>query len=179
MLLDPASIEAPRLQFRFLTRDDAPAWEEFLSHREAVKLFPPFDDVKQFSIDWMDRALNRYNNEGLGLYALIEKSSGAFVGQCGFLKQEVDGVLETEIGYHLMPRFWKYGFATEAAMACRDYAFRNKLADSIISIIDKRNQPSIRVAMRNGMKPDKETVWRTIPVFIYRITYEQWMQLNR
>lgn len=114
MLLDPALIEAPRLQFRFLTRDDAPAWEEFLSHREAVKLFPPFDDVKKFSIDWMERALNRYKNEGLGLYALIEKSSGAFVGQCGFLKQEVDGVLETEIGYHLMPRFWKNGFATEA-----------------------------------------------------------------
>ncbi len=179
MLLDPALIEAPRLRFRFLTRDDAPAWEEFLSYDEAVKLFPPFDDVKQFSIDWMERALNRYNNEGLGLYALIEKSSGAFVGQCGFLKQEVDGVLETEIGYHLIPRVWKSGFATEAAMACRDYAFRNNLADSVISIIDKRNQPSIQVATRNGMKPDKETVWRTIPVFIYRITKEQWLQLNR
>jgi RimJ/RimL family protein N-acetyltransferase len=179
MLRDPALIEAPRLRFRFLSRDDAPAWEEFLSYREAVKYFPPFDEVKQFSIDWMERALTRYHSEGLGLYALIEKSSGAFVGQCGFVKQEVDGALETEIGYHLIPRFWKYGFATEAAMACRNYAFRNNLADSIISIIDKRNQPSIQVAMRNGMKPDKETVWRSIPVFIYRITKEQWLRLNR
>lgn len=178
MQIDPAQIEAPRLRFRLLTPDDAEPWEEFLRHDEAVKFLPPFNDVKQAAKDWMARAENRYRNEGSGLYALIEKSTGTLIGQCGFLRQEVDGVLETEIGYHLIPGFWHRGFATEAATACRDFAFRNHLADFIISIIDVRNTPSVKVAMRNGMVFIRRTAWKGTAVSIYGISREQWLSLS-
>jgi len=149
--------------------DDAVTWEEFLSHREAIKFFSPFDDAKEYAREWMEKQVFRYQRDGFGLFAVLENGSGQFVGQCGLMIQEVDGVNEIEIGYHLLPRFWKYGYATEAAMACKIFAFENEMSDSLISIIDKRNLASVKVAERNGMKLDKQTVWRDIEVFIYRI----------
>jgi RimJ/RimL family protein N-acetyltransferase len=168
--MNPKDIIAPRLQFRKLTSKDAPAWEEFLSNHEAVKLFPPFGEVKNYALEWMEKQQLRYARDGFGLFALIEKSSGQFVGQC------VEEVKELEIGYHLLPRFWKHGYATEAAIACRNFIFENNLRDSIISIIDVRNLSSMKVAMRNGMKREKQTRWRDLEVFIYRIHKSEWQK---
>src|SRR6185295_498129 len=114
-----------RLRFRKLELKDAKAWEEFLSDPQAVKFFLPIEDVKKYAVEWMEKQSNRYEKDGFGLFALIEKNSGEFIGQCGLMIQEVDGIRELEIGYHLIPRFWKQGYASEAAIACRDFAFTN------------------------------------------------------
>ena len=161
--------QSQRLIFRHLQPADAVIWEAFVSNPEAVKFFPPRLNVTQSAIAWIERQLKRYKTDGFGLYALIERASGAFVGQCGLLRQEVDGVQELEIGYHLLPKFWKKGFAAEAANACRIFAFENNMAPSVISIIHPQNIASQRVAERNAMKKEKETVWRGSPVFIYRV----------
>ncbi len=158
-----------RLMFRHLQPGDAVIWEAFLSNLEAVKFFPPGLNVTGSAVEWIERQLKRYKADGFGLNALIEKVSGDFVGQCGLLRQEVDGIQELEIGYHLLPRFWKKGFAAEAANACRIFAFENNMAPSVISIIEPQNLASQRVAERNGMKKDKETFWRGAEVFIYRV----------
>lgn len=39
--------------------------------------------------------------------ALIHKETGIFIGQCGLLKQMVDGIDELEIGYSLLPEHSK------------------------------------------------------------------------
>lgn len=122
----------------------------------------------------MERTLNCYATDGYGMYALIEKETSDFIGQCGLLKQEVDGKTELEIGYHIFPRYWKNGFASEAAIAIRDFAFENKMSESLISIIVTENIPSIKVAEKNGMRREKETTWRDSKVFIYRINQTEW-----
>jgi RimJ/RimL family protein N-acetyltransferase len=88
---------------------------------------------------------------------------------CGLLVQEVDGINELEIGYSLHPAFWRKGYATEAAQKCRDFAFENNFAESLISIVHVENQQSAKVALRNGMKPEKTTIYKEIPVNIFRI----------
>jgi ribosomal-protein-alanine N-acetyltransferase len=168
-MLDIQLPQSQRLIFRHLQPGDAVIWEAFLSNAEAVKFFPPGLNVTQSAVEWIERQLKRYKADGFGLNALIEKVSGAFIGQCGLLRQEVDGIQELEIGYHLLPRFWKKGFAAEAANSCRTFAFENRMAASVISIIDPQNLASQRVAVRNGMKKDKETVWHGAAVFIYRV----------
>jgi hypothetical protein len=96
-----------RLHFRHLQVSDVAAWEAFVSNPEAVRFFPPGLNVTQSAVGWIERQLNRYRADGFGLNALIEKESGALVGQCGLLRQEVDGIQELEIGYHLLPRSGK------------------------------------------------------------------------
>ena len=61
------------------------------------------------------------------------------------------GVLE--IGYLFQRDRWHRGYATEAARACKAYAFDILGAAEVSSIIRGTNLPSQRVALRNGMTP--------------------------
>jgi [ribosomal protein S5]-alanine N-acetyltransferase len=64
---------------------------------------------------------------------------------------------------------WRNGLATEAAQACRDYGFAHLPAQRLISLIRPENQPSRRVAEKNGMTVWKELSWRGFPHLIYAI----------
>lgn len=101
--------------------------------------------------------------------ALSHKSTNEFIGICGLLVQTVDDVQELEIGYSILPNHWKNGYATEAAVKCKEYAKVNDLTDSLISIIHVDNIPSQKVAQNNGMVLDKTTTYRNNPVHIFRI----------
>ena len=105
---------------------------------------------------------------------LIQKATGTFLGQCGLLIQTVDGVDELEIGYSLLPLYRGKGYAIEAARKCRDFAFENNLSDSLISIIDPDNVASQKVALQNGMKLDKCTIYKDGHYNIYRIHKNEW-----
>lgn len=118
----------------------------------------------------IEKQIIRYTENRFGLQVLINKSTNEFIGLCGLLTQDVNGVNEIEVGYHIFKKYWKQGFATEAAKLFIDYAFKNNLANSIISVIDVDNVKSRRVAEKNGLKIDKLTKWlNDEDVYIYRI----------
>ena len=56
-----------------------------------------------------------------------------------------------EIGYLFNRQYWHRGYATEAAKACKKYAFEILNADEVCSIIRDSNIASRNVAVRNGM----------------------------
>ena len=168
--------ETERLLIRPLVKGDYLVWEEFIMDVNATRFFP--DDWKlkpEKSKEWIDMQINRYKENRYGLHALLDKKSGAFVGQCGLLTHTIDGMDELEIGYHLIPRYWGNGYAIEAASAFKEMGFENNLAESIISIIDLENIPSQKVAQRNGMTRETRTVFMGMDVFIYRITREDYL----
>ena len=170
----PEGLESRRLNYRNLTTDDYESLLPFFKSKEATRFYyldqPPETACKA----WIERQLQRYKEDGYGLCAMIEKSTGQFAGQCGLLKQIVDETPELEIGYSLLPDFWSQGFATEAARFFRDFAFQKQMADSIISIIDINNIGSQKVAYNNGMQIDKKTQFKNMQVYIFRITFLQW-----
>jgi RimJ/RimL family protein N-acetyltransferase len=159
-----------RLRSRFLQPADAQVWSQFMNNREATALFPErvFPPGEDASALWIQNQIKRYHNFQYGLQAIEDRKTGAFVGQCGLLLQEVDGVAELEVGYHFLPTYWGKGFAPEAAALFMKYATDNRLSDTIISIIDVRNAKSQRVADKNGLKREKQTTWRDLQVFVYR-----------
>jgi [ribosomal protein S5]-alanine N-acetyltransferase len=165
-----------RLLFRRLTLADADAWMPFIESPEAVRFLnvPPGD--RQACIAAIERAQRRYAEHGYGLWALIRKADGVLVGQAGLIVQEVDGQRWLEIGYHLLPAHWKQGYATEAARACRDFAFGHDLVELLISLIHVDNIPSQRVAERNGMRRGWQTMFREQPVHVYQLSRREWMQ---
>src|SRR5690606_8601635 len=99
--------------------------------------------------------------------------TGRLIGHCGLLVQIVDNITELEIGYSLLPEFWKKGYATEAAGKCMGFAFENNFSDSLISIISLTNTPSQKVAIKNGMKIEKQTTYNDNKVYIFRIGKQQ------
>ena len=92
------------------------------------------------------------------LWPVVERSSGIVIGHCGLLPKTVDGGDEVELVYVIAAAFWGRGYATEAAMAIRDCAFRSLGAARLVSLIDPLNRASEKVAEKVGMKFDRDTV---------------------
>lgn len=101
---------------------------------------------------WLDNQIRRYKQYGFGLWAIIKKDTNECIGDCGLTYQDFNGKEVLEIGYHLQKKFWHQGFATEVAIACKEYAFNKLNANEVFSIIRDNNIPSQKVAIRNGMK---------------------------
>ncbi len=165
------NLESVRLRTRFLNESDFVPWADFFKDEEAIALFPAGFLVPgaNHAKNWVERQLQRYKDNRYGMQALIDKTTGELVGQCGLLKQEVDGIKETEVGYHVIKKYWGKGYAPEAARLFINYAFRQRQAKSIISIIARNNQNSIRVAEKNGLYLDKSTIWNGMEVHIFRV----------
>ena len=169
-----------RLHSRFIVKEDVDSWTEFFKDPEAIALFPTFglNSIEERANHWIERQITRYREHRYGLQMLIHKETGDCIGQCGLMAQEVDGVLELEVGYHILKKYWGYGYAPEAARLFLGFAFNHDLADSVISIIDIRNIKSMRVADKNGLRREKQTRWLDLDVFIYRITAKEF-QFNQ
>ncbi len=72
--------------------------------------------------DWIARNRARYDDNGFGLWAVEWSKDGSFVGDCGLVMQSLEETGVVEVGYHVLPAWQRRGIATEAALACRDYA---------------------------------------------------------
>ena len=166
-------IETPRLILREFVTKDAGALAQVISDAETMRFYPaPFD---QAGVEgWIARNIRRYEKDGHGLWAMDLRSSGEMIGDCGVILQDVDGDHLPEIGYHLRRDMWGNGFATEAARACRDYAFTRLQKQFLISLIRPENLASRKVAERNGMKFWEQTTRAGLVHDIYRITREDW-----
>jgi len=169
MYLD--GIETARLQIRKLEMSDLEIWKTFFDNNDSLNYLGLDLSVGHETIakEWIERQQDRYENHGLGLMALIDKESDNFIGQCGLIPQEVDGEKCIEVGYHVLPKYWGNGYAPEAAIKLRDFAFENNIADHLISIIDINNVNSQKVAVKNGMSVSKRTQFKGMTVDIYRI----------
>ncbi len=165
--------QTARLNFRSVLESDYDAWLKFFQDPNTslhwIEEKEPAEDACK---NWYRKQDWRYKNNLGGMNALTEKSSGRLVGHCGLLVQTVDDVTELEIGYSLLPEFWGMGYASESAIKCRNFAFENNLTESLISIISRTNLPSQKVALKNGMFIEKETIYKENKVFIFRIKKE-------
>lgn len=162
--------ETKRLRFRKLVRSDFEAWLPFHQEPLSTEFWEglPEDPVEACQ-HWFDKAFHRYENNLGGMNVLIHKETNEFIGQCGLLIQSVDGIKELEIGYSILPKYWRQGYATEAAQKCKAFAEENDLATSLISIIQVDNIPSQKVAINNGMHLGKTTIYNENASHIFRI----------
>ncbi len=169
-------LRSPRLQTRFLTQDDIVIWTDFFKDEEAIEFMPTYGLTtnEERATRWIEKQFNRYATNRMGLQALMDKKSNTFIGQAGLLVQEVDGLIELEVGYHVFKKYWGQGYAPEAARLFLNHAFENNLSESVISIIDTRNVNSQRVADKNGLRREKQTTWSDLNVYIYRIDKTNW-----
>ena len=143
-------LETNRLTLRQLEEADFGAWSAVLGDPRVMYAYEhgfSRDEVQQ----WICRQQERYAKYGFGLWAVVEKTSGELIGDCGITMQDWGGRQVSEIGYHLRRDKWHHGFAIEAAKACKEYAFTALGFPEVFSIIRENNLPSQRVALRNGM----------------------------
>lgn len=143
-------IETERLYLRELEQSDFESLCKILQDEETMYAYEgAFSDEEVH--DWLDRQINRYQQWNFGLWAVVLKETDEMIGQCGLTMQtwKEDKVLE--IGYLFERSHWHQGYATEAARACKKYAFEVLNAKEVCSIIRDTNIASQNVAVRNEM----------------------------
>ncbi|MEG0830191.1 MAG: GNAT family N-acetyltransferase [Anaerovoracaceae bacterium] len=144
-------IETKRLFLREMQQSDYQDLCKILQDKEVMYAYEGAfsDDEAQ---RWLDKQLDRYQENGFGLYAVILKETGEMIGQCGLTMQDYNHEKVVEIGYLFQKTYWHKGYAIEAASACKEYAFTVLGVDEVFSIIRDTNIASQKVAMGNGME---------------------------
>lgn len=145
-------IETERLYLRRLEKTDFESLCKILQDEKVMYAYEhAFGDDEAMS--WLNKQLQRYADYGFGLWAVILKDTDEMIGQCGLTMQDCFGTQLLEVGYLFQRKFWHKGYATESAIACKNYAFTTLGASEVYSIIRDNNIASQNVATRNGMTP--------------------------
>ncbi|WP_300599482.1 glutamine-hydrolyzing GMP synthase, partial [uncultured Helicobacter sp.] len=111
---------------------------------------------KKQSQEWLDKQLAHYQQYGFGIWAIIEKQSGAIIGNAGLNHTEISLKGKTqkivEIGYLLHRDFWGKGYGSEVARMCVKYGFETLGLEEVYCLIKEDNKASIKVAKRLEME---------------------------
>jgi len=150
-------IETERLYLRELTSADQENWSRVLSDPIAMKYYPHPLSAEEVT-KWLEWTLDNYRKYRHGFWAVILKEGDIFIGDCGITMQNIEGEIVPEIGFHIIKDYWNRGYATEAALACREYAFNVLNYPRVFSYTTIDNVPSQRVAQKTGMKVYKHFV---------------------
>ena len=150
-------LETPRLLLRHLELDDLEELFALYRDPEIRRYFPDgtrtFDQTRE-ELEWFLKGHPKFPE--LGLWATVEKRSGAFLGRCGLLPWEIDGRHEVELAFLIDKARWSDGFATEVSHAIIDHARETLQIQRLICLITPGNAASVRVALKVGMSFERE-----------------------
>ncbi|EIT87110.1 acetyltransferase [Fictibacillus macauensis ZFHKF-1] len=163
------NIQSDALLFRHYQDEDFDFLYSLVGNPEMVTYIGdghPRDRIgaKKF-LDWIYQTYNRSTH--LGLMVLVRKEDGVSVGHAGIVPQIIHGVEEFEIGYWIAKEYWGKGYATEAALALRNYGEMHVQKQRFISLIQPANIASQKVAKKIGMILEKELTIGNRPVYLF------------
>lgn len=160
-------LETDRLRLRPYREDDLDALATMFADPVHMRWYPATFSRADTQA-WVDRQLERYRNDGFGLWIAEERDGAGFVGTVGPVRQEVEGRSEVEIGWHVRPGLKGRGYAVEGATAARSWAFERLEVNHVIALIRPQNEPSRRVAEKLGMHVDREVDFKGLLHLVYR-----------
>jgi ribosomal-protein-alanine N-acetyltransferase len=167
-------LQTPRLVLRSFGTEDVDVMAQLFANPDFMPFSLGVFTEREQTVAFIEKVIG-WDRAGVpSQFAVVPRDEDAVVGYCGFFHHaEVPG--EVEIGYRLHPDYWNRGLITEAACAVRDHAFAHLRLPRVISLIHPENTASRRVAGKNGMKVEKETIFRGFPTLVYAITRAEWL----
>lgn len=131
-----------------------------LNQDDEVMEFFPMRPTLEETAKFIHRMQGEFTNRGYCYFAADRLDTGEFIGFIGLLYQnyDVDFCPMTDIGWRLKKDAWGFGFATEGAKACLDYAFKELKLTEIYSTCTTLNHRSENVMKKIGMTKVKHFV---------------------
>ena len=146
------TIRTERLLMRRWRDTDLAPFAALNADPEVMRYFPATLD-RTASDSLVNIIEARFDHQGFGLWALEVASTAEFIGFTGLnpMPSGVPGTGGMEVGWRLARAAWHRGYATEAATAAVDVAFRGAGLAGLWSITAVLNEPSQAVMRRLGM----------------------------
>lgn len=148
-------LETQRLVLRQLEASDLPAMHRILSDPITMTFWPAPLSLEG-ARSWIDRQRQSYRDHGFGRYAVISRQDGTLLGDCGIIPSTIDGQPENDLGYIIFHTFWKRGYGSEAAEACKRYGLEQLQLRRICANMPADHLASRRVAEKIGMSFERE-----------------------
>jgi [ribosomal protein S5]-alanine N-acetyltransferase len=144
-------LETERLILRQLTTNDAEFILELLNDPSFIRNIGDRNvrTIEDACSYILNGPVTSYAKNGFGLYLVLLKETKEPMGMCGLIKR--DGLVDVDIGYALLPKYWSRGYAVEAARATKEYAREVIGLKRIVAIVDPVNAGSIRVLEKIGL----------------------------
>jgi RimJ/RimL family protein N-acetyltransferase len=162
-------IETERLILRKPRLEDAAAFAPLHSDPVAMEFIggvhPDYESDPEFPIR---RWLERWELNGFGRLVIERRADGLVLGRSGLVvwdtrdwrissTPEAEGHGQPELGWALAQEHWGHGYATEAALAVREWA-RTFVSGRLVSVVAPANVRSRRVVEKLGCVPGETVV---------------------
>jgi RimJ/RimL family protein N-acetyltransferase len=159
-------LETPRLFLREMGESEHDFLTEQLGDPDVMRYWPrPL--VREEAMEWIQRQRHRYANDGYGYWLMLDKASGAPVGQAGVMMTEAEGTFEAGLGWIVHRPFWRNGYASEAGGHCRNYAFEILGHSRVIALVRPENEPSLGVARKLGMFEERRIRYKDFEHIVF------------
>jgi RimJ/RimL family protein N-acetyltransferase len=174
-----AVIETERLLLRKPRLEDVDDYEAPYADPEVMRYLGDGSTATRERIEaGIPRWLAHWEANGIGLCSMESRATGRVVGRTGFLVwdtgdwtvstfAEAGGRADVEIGWMVAREHWGHGYATEAALALRDWSVAEHGLTRLISLIRPGNDRSVRVAEKLGESFEREVVLMDQPAMLY------------
>lgn len=170
--------ETERLILREISDNDAQDMFILDSNPEVHKYLgnQPVQNIEQIH-EVIQYIQQQYKENGIGRWAVVEKSTGNFMGWAGLkcVKETLRGQpYYYDIGYRLIQSYWGKGFATEAAIASLNYGFEKMQLSEIYGVAHIDNIASNQILTKIGLTFIETFDFEGIECNRYMITKEDW-----
>ena len=123
-----------------------------MSYKKARK---EFDGMRE---QWIDRKI--------GIFVIADKTSNELLGFTGLFESPL--IDEPELSWSLSAKNHGKGYASEAAVLARNWAYREHNIGPLMSLVHPDNISSKRVAERLGASIESHSTWMGQPRLVYR-----------
>ena len=171
-------METQRLVLRPLCSADAGRFAELCAEESFMRFGWGRGFRESEALELLARWVSVWETEGFGMWAAVDRGSGATVGYVGlsvptWLPEVLPAV---EVGWRFAPASRGKGLATEGAVAALDFGFGTLGLDSVISVTQPGNSASWRVMERLGMRMDRRLMHPSanVSLVVYEITAGAW-----
>jgi RimJ/RimL family protein N-acetyltransferase len=144
-------LETERLLLRIFQPDDLPEYYRLIYSDPAVMVYLPggVPRTLERTREVLEGNIRLITERGYTLWAVIHKTTGAFMGHCGLYPLPTG---EVELAYALGLVYWGQGYASEAARVCLDYGLTTCKLPAILALAVPQNLASQRVMEKAGMQ---------------------------
>jgi RimJ/RimL family protein N-acetyltransferase len=173
-------LETDRLLLRQPRDEDTAAIAEQMGDPDVMRYIGHGDTgTFEHAVAYVRRMQRAWSLDGFGRFVVVRKADGVPVGRAGLLawdpdvwrsgtRAEIGPHAEVELGWTLARAAWGHGYATEAAIAARDWALHDVRPSRLVSLIHPENERSQRVARRLGERVERAvTTHRGVPAELW------------